>query len=157
MSQPVNLDGRAQKDQQTFRLQYSVGIHINAAPDKIWALLTSAADIPRWTSTVTSIDGTIAPGQKIKLRVPIAPQRTFQLKVSVFEPGKSLVLRDGMAPMFQGVRTYSLAPRPDGTTEFAMTEVLSGLMLPMIRGALPDFTASFEQYAKDLKKEAERT
>lgn len=38
-----------------------------------------------------------------------------------------------------------------------MTEVLSGLMLPLIAGSLPDFAPSFTQYAADLKREAERS
>lgn len=156
MTQSIKPDGRAQKTRQTFRLQYAVAIDIKATPDKLWALLTNAADLPRWNSTVSSIEGTIALGQKIKLRVPIAPTRTFNLKVSQFEPGKCLVFRDGMAPMFQGVRTYTLTARPDGVTEFAMAEVFSGLMLPMIAGSLPDFTPDFDRYAADLKREAER-
>jgi hypothetical protein len=36
-----------------------------------------------------------------------------------------------------------------------MTEVFAGLMLPMIKGSLPDFGPIFEQYAADLKKAAE--
>jgi hypothetical protein len=34
-------------------------------------------------------------------------------------------------------------------------EVFSGVMLPMIKGSLPDFAPSFEAYAEDLKREAE--
>jgi hypothetical protein len=59
--------------------------------------------------------------------------------------------------MLLGERTYSLAPNPDGTaTRFEMKEVFSGLMLPMIAGRLPDFGPIFEQYAADLKAEAEK-
>jgi hypothetical protein len=36
-----------------------------------------------------------------------------------------------------------------------MSEVFSGLMLPMIGSRLPDFGPIFERYAADLKKEAE--
>jgi hypothetical protein len=36
-----------------------------------------------------------------------------------------------------------------------MVEVFRGLMLPMIKGSLPDFGPPFEQYAADLKREAE--
>ena len=57
--------------------------------------------------------------------------------------------------MFVGQRTYSLSPNEDGTTSFTMSEVFSGLMLPMIAGSLPDFVPIFERYAADLKKAAE--
>ena len=60
-----------------------------------------------------------------------------------------------MAPMFKGVRTFSLSPNADGSTEFAMKEEFSGLMLPLIKGSLPDFAPVFETYAEDLKRAAE--
>lgn len=40
--------------------------------------------------------------------------------------------------------------------DFTMSEVYTGLMLPMIAGSLPDFRPTFEQYVSDLKKEAEK-
>jgi hypothetical protein len=62
---------------------------------------------------------------------------------------------DGMAPMFKGVRTFTLVPKGDGSTEFTMKERLSGLMLPMIRRSLPDFAPVFEAYVEDLRRAAE--
>jgi hypothetical protein len=67
-----------------------------------------------------------------------------------------MVWSDGAAPVFKGVRTFTLAPKADGQTTFSMVEVFSGVMLPLIKGSLPDFGPSFEQYAADLKREAER-
>ena len=61
-----------------------------------------------------------------------------------------------MAPMFTGVRTYTLTPKDDDSTDFFMSEVFSGVILPMIAGSLPDFGPTFEQYAADLKLEAEK-
>jgi hypothetical protein len=155
MNATDSVDGRATKERQTFRMQCGVAIKINARPEKIWALLTNAADFPRWNSTVASIEGQIALGQKIQLRVPIAPKRVFKLKVSTFEPTKRMVWQDGAPPMFKGVRTFTLAPCDNGAVEFSMVEVFSGLMLPMIAGSLPDFAPSFERYAADLKRAAE--
>ncbi|HEY4103080.1 MAG TPA: SRPBCC domain-containing protein, partial [Polyangiaceae bacterium] len=109
---------------------------------------------PRWNSTVTSLEGEIALGNKLKLRVPIS-ERTFTPQVTEFEAPRRMVWSDGFAPMFRGVRTYTLTDNADGTTGFSMREVYSGLMLPMIRGSLPDFAAPFEQFASDLKRAAE--
>jgi hypothetical protein len=95
---------KATKTSRTFRLECATTINVRATPERIWALLTNAADFPRWNSTVTRI-----------------------------------------------------APNPDGSTTFSMVEVLSGVMLPMIKGSLPDFGPAFETYAADLKREAERT
>lgn len=145
----------ATKKASTFRMECSIAITIHANPDAIWALLTDAARFPSWNSTVTSLDGTIARGERLALRVPAAPDRVFKPRVVELEPATRMVWKDGFAPMFKGVRTYTLAPRGDGTTEFVMTEVLSGLMLPLAKKALPDFGPTFETYAADLKRAAE--
>lgn len=154
MTEQSQVQGRATKSRTTFRMECGVSINIQARPERIWALLTNAADFPKWNSTVQSIEGTIALGEKIKVRVPLAPNRTFKLKVSEFEPGQRMVWQDGAFPMFQGVRTFTLTPRENGSTDFSMVEVFSGLMLPLIAGSLPDFAPAFEQYAKDLQRAA---
>jgi hypothetical protein len=146
---------KAQKTNGAFRMDCAIRTTIHASPDTIWALLTDAAAFPRWNSTVTSIEGTIAEGQTLKLKVPSAPTRVFTPKVSAVAPSRSMVWSDGMAPMFRGVRTFELTPNPDGSTDFAMKEEYSGLMLPMIKGSLPDFAPIFEKYAEDLKRAAE--
>ena len=146
---------KVEKTRTTFMMKYSVSINIKASPDKIWRLLTKANEFPNWNSTVSSIEGKIALGEQLKIKVPVAPDRLFKVKVSEFIPNKSMVWRDGTAPMFQGIRTYVLTPNSDGTTHFSMRETFRGLMLPMIAGYLPDFAPIFETYAADLQKAAE--
>ena len=155
MSEHIAINGRANKTKSTFRMEDSAGVNIKAKPDRVWALMTNAGDFPRWNSTVKSIDGRIALGQTIKLIASIAPTRTFNLKVIEFVPEKRMVWSDGNA-IFKGVRTYTLTPQTDGSTDFTMSEVYTGLMLPMIAGSLPDFGPTFEKYVTDLKREAER-
>jgi hypothetical protein len=145
---------KAPQSAATFRMECEIRTTIRATPDTIWKLLTDAAGFPRWNSTVSSIEGQIAEGQTLKLRVP-SQTRVFTPKVSQVEPGRGMVWSDGMAPMFKGVRTFTLTPASDGVTEFCMKEEFSGLMLPMIKGSLPDFGPVFETYAADLKRAAE--
>ena len=144
----------ATKTRTTFKQSCTVSIDIDAGPSEVWALLTDAPGFPRWNTTVTSIDGTIALGARLQIKVPISP-RTFKVKVTTFDAPNRLVWADGQAPMFRGVRTYVLEPRGGGT-RFTMTETFAGLMLPMIRKTLPDFGPVFDQYAADLKREAEQ-
>ncbi len=146
---------KAKKTGGIFRMHCTISTIIQARPARIWALLTDAAGFPRWNSTVTSIEGDIAEGQTLKLKVPTAGQRVFKPKVSIVEPERSMIWSDGMAPMFKGVRTFSLVPIGDDSTEFSMKEEFSGLMLPLIKGSLPDFAPVFEAYAEDLKCAAE--
>jgi hypothetical protein len=147
---------RATKTSGAFRMDCEVRTTIQASPDRIWGFLTDASAFPRWNSTVTSLEGEIAEGRTLKLKVPTAPGRIFKPKVSHVEPGRSMIWSDGMAPMFKGVRTFTLTPNTDGSTLFSMREEYSGLMLPMIKGSLPDFVPVFEAYAEDLKRAAEK-
>src|ERR1700748_1885758 len=88
-------NGKASTVKTTFHRQTSVSIEIKADPAIVWALLTKASDYPRWNSTVTSIEGNIAPGEKIKLKSTLDAKRIFKLKVKSFDPEKKLVWSDG--------------------------------------------------------------
>ena len=46
-----------------------------------------------------------------------------------------MVWSEGNA-VFRGVRTYTFRSREDGSTDFTMSEVYAGLMLPMIAGSV---------------------
>ena len=148
---------RARQSRTTFRRECSVAVEIQAPVERVWTVLTDADDMARWNSTLTNVEGPIELGSTVKMRVPEAPDRTFKPKVTRFEPNSEMEWREGNSVMFLGVRTYSLTPSADGrATAFRMTEVFTGLMLPMIGGRLPDFGPIFERYAADLKTEAER-
>jgi len=146
---------RAQKTSSVFRMRCSIETTISAGTDVIWRLLTDIAGQPRWNSTVSRIEGEVLEGRRLALEVPSAPGRVFRPKVARVDAGRSMVWQDGMAPMFRGIRTFTLLPNGDGTTRFAMDEEFSGLMLPLIKGSLPDFAPVFERYAADLKRAAE--
>lgn len=143
----------ADKTQSAFSLRYAVKITIAAPPSRVWARLTDAAGFPSWNSTVTSIEGPIALGTKLAIRVPVS-DRTFTPKVAIFEPEQRMVWKDGFFPMFEGARTFTLTANGSGT-DFEMVELFRGAMLPMIKGSLPDFAPIFDRYAADLKKACE--
>lgn len=143
-------DGKATTVKTTFHRETTVSIEILADPSIVWALLTTSSDYPRWNSTVTSIEGNIAPGEKIKLKSTLDAKRTFTLKVKEFEVEKKLVWGDG-----QGNRVYTINQNTNGTITFSMTEKIGGLMFPLYAKMIPPFDQSFEQFAKDLKKESE--
>ena len=143
-------NGKATTIKTTFHRETSVSIEIKADPAIVWALLTKASDYPRWNSTVSSIEGNIALGEKIKLKSILDAKRTFKLKVKEFEAEKRLVWGDG-----QGNRIYTITQNDNGTISFFMNEKIGGLMFPMYAKMIPPFDQSFEQFASDLKKESE--
>jgi len=138
-----------------FAMSCRVEVNIRAKAERIWGLLTDAKGFPSWNSTVTSIEGHIREGERLRLHVP-GTDRTFTPTVSGVVPNERMTWTGGFAPMFKGVRTFELKPRSDGSTDFAMEERFSGLVLPLTKGSMPDFGPVFEAYASDLKRAAER-
>lgn len=155
MQTTINTDGKAVNTKSTFSMACAVSLNISASKETIWSLLTNASKVADWNSTIISLSGNISLNETIHLKSTAAPERTFNLKVTTLDAPREMVWEDGMAPMFKGVRTYRLTAKDDGTTDFAMREDFSGVMLPLIKSSLPDFRPSFEQFASDLKQAAE--
>jgi hypothetical protein len=142
------------QSRRAFSLTCTVEVNIQAKAGIVWTLLTDAKGFPRWNSTVTGIDGQIREGERIRLHVP-GTERSFTPTVSGVVAPERMTWTGGLAPLFKGVRTFALTPRSDESTDFTMNERFSGLMLPLVKGSLPDFGPVFERYASDLKREAE--
>ena len=142
-------NGKAVTSKSTFSRETSISVHIEADAAIIWALLTNAADFPRWNSTVISISGKIQNGETIELKSTLDEKRTFKLKIKEFVPNQRLVWGDPM-----GSRVYSLEKAGKGT-QFKMSEKIGGPLFPLFAGMIPSFDESFDKFAADLKKEAE--
>lgn len=141
--------GTATTEKTTFSRTTSISIDIAANPATVWQLLTDSEEMPRWNSTIVSLEGEIQVGNKIKLVSTLDPDRTFKLKVKSMIPNQELIWGDAM-----GERTYTLEATSDGT-RFSMREKIGGLMFPLFASKIPSFDASFEQFAADLKNKAE--
>ena len=141
---------RAMTVKKTFSRQTTVAIDIRADPSIVWALLTNADDFPRWNSTVLTLDGKIALGEKIRLKSTLDPKRTFKLKVKEMVPDQRMVWGDG-----KGERVYVLSSNGAKELRFEMREKIGGIMFPMYAKYIPPFDQMFEQFAIDLKYEAE--
>lgn len=135
-----------------FSRETSVSVDIAATADRVWALLTDVAGIPRWNSTVVSLTGEIKPGGRIALVSTLDPKRTFKLAVKGFEPGRRLVWGDAM-----GTRTHEITSRPGGGVTVTMHEKIGGPIFPLFARMIPPFDAAFDQFAADLKRAAEST
>jgi uncharacterized protein YndB with AHSA1/START domain len=143
------MNQKATTTKKTFSRETSVSASIAADPAIVWALLTHAADYPRWNSTVTSIRGEIQAGATIELKSTLDEKRTFKLRIKEFVSEKRLVWGDAM-----GNRVYSLEKSESGAN-FSMTERIGGLLFPLFAGMIPSFDESFDKFSADLKREAE--
>ena len=146
----IQSNGKATTIKKTFSRETAVSIDIHASKGIIWNLLTNASDYPRWNSTIVSIEGKIENDGKIKLKSTLDEKREFKLKVKEFERENRLVWGDAM-----GKRVYTLTSIGNEQTNFSMEEKIGGPMFPLFSKMIPPFDQSFEQFAIDLKKEAE--
>ncbi|MEM6699571.1 MAG: SRPBCC domain-containing protein [Bacteroidota bacterium] len=145
----MSQNGKAKTTKKTFSRTTTISQTIQADASTIWTLLTDASKFAKWNSTVISIEGNIAEGEKIKLKSTLDPDRTFKLKVKEFVPNQKLVWGDAM-----GERTYTLQENGNSTL-FTMTEKIGGPMFPLFANKIPSFDESFEQFTADLKKRVE--
>jgi hypothetical protein len=137
---------------------FSVTNSIRSTPERIWELLTDAAQYPGWNNTISKIDGRIAAGERITVHAKENSGRAFPLNVAEFTPAKRMVWSGGMPlGLFKGKRTFTISPEPNGQVEFSMREKFTGLLSPLIARAIPDLRPSFDQFAHDLKQAAEKS
>ena len=136
---------------------YEATATIQASPEAIWTVLTDAPGYQTWDSGVERVEGTIAPGERIKVVSKANPGRAFPVKVTELTPGRRMTWSGGMPlGLFKGVRTFTLAPDGGGATRFTMREEYTGPLLPLIWRSMPDLGPSFRQFADGLKQRAER-
>jgi hypothetical protein len=135
---------------------YEASSTIAAPPEAIWSILTDASTYAQWDSGVRSLEGRIAPGEKLKVTSEVNPKRAYPVKVTRFEPGRAMAWTGGMPlGLMKGVRTFSLTPE-NGATRFTMREEFTGPMVPLVWRSMPDMQPSFEKFAAGLKARAER-
>jgi hypothetical protein len=131
--------------------------NIQAPKETIWNFLTTASAFPTWDPGVIRIEGTIAPGEKVVAYNKVAPSRAFPATVTEFVPNQKMAWTGGMPfGLFKGVRTFTLTPKADGSTDFTLREEFTGVLLPLIGGTIPDMNEAFQQAAVGLKARAEQ-
>lgn len=135
---------------------FHVSRHIPVPAERVWAVLTDAAQLASGPLGVTRIDGDIGQGQRLKLWTEATGTRAFALKVTTLSAPREMVWEGGMPlGLFRGVRRFKLTPQ-DGGVLFEMTEQFSGALSGLIAKSIPDLTPSFERFAKGLSELAQQ-
>ena len=140
--------------------QISTEIIINAAPQKIWAILTDFDNYSRWNPFIKSITGPVAVGNTITARIepPEAQAMTFRPKVLVFEANKEFrwLGKLFISGLFDGEHIFQLTDNGNGTTTFRQSELFYGILVPLFTKMLDTNTLNgFKQMNQKLKEVAE--
>lgn len=143
-------------------------ITIQAAPERIWEILSNFDNYPNWNPFIKSITGNpeesgqvVKVGEKIIVRLepPEGKGMTFKPKVLAFNKNKEFrwighLLFPGL---FDGEHRFELVDNGNGTTTFIHAERFSGILVRMLSKMLDGSTLNgFNAMNRKLKEEAEK-
>jgi hypothetical protein len=140
--------------------QLHTQIDIEAAPERVWAVLTDFAAFPDWNPFMVRAEGNVRQGERLTIRMQPDSGRamTFRPTVLEAEPNRRLrwlgrVLVPGV---FDGEHSFSIEPLGSGKVRLVQEEEFRGVLVPLMarsldRGTLP----AFEKMNHALKRRAE--
>lgn len=142
-------------------LEIKTEITINATPEKVWKILTNFDEYPNWNPFIKSIEGQVAIGEKITVRIepPEAKGMTFKPKILTFGENRELSwLGHLLFPgLFDGNHKFELIDNGNGTTTFIQSEKFKGVLVPFFKKQLKNNTKNgFIEMNEKLKEIAEK-
>jgi hypothetical protein len=131
-----------------------------APPDKVWEVLTGFDKFPEWNPFVVSVEGDLAVGSRLTVRLEPPGGRGVTLRpvVTTSAPGKAFGWRGKLAMrgVFDAEHRFELAARPGGGTHFVQSEHFSGVLVPLVRRSLRTHTrAGFEAMNRAIQTRVE--
>ena len=111
---------------------YLASAAIDASPEHVWGILTSAAGYQDWNPEIIAITGTMSSGARIVARVKLGSGalRSVPMRVTAFEAPSRMEWTGGLPfGLFVGRRTFTITPNGTGSMfrmHVSMTGPLSG-------------------------------
>ena len=140
-------------------LDISHQIDIEAPPDTVWQHLTDTASFPEWNPFVRSLEGELAEGGRLTVRLLAHTGRemTFRPTVLCARAGSELRWRGQflLPGILDGEHRFLLEELPGGDTRFTQSERFSGLLVGLSRGTLTKTRHGFERMNGALKQRVE--
>ncbi len=131
-------------------------LDIDAAPERVWAILMDFDAYPAWNPFITSIEGEQRVGGKLRaaLTPPGGKTMTFKPTVQVFEEGRELTwLGRVLVPgIFDGRHTLRVDERNGGST-FTQREQFTGIISGLLMRSIGEKTEKGFQAMNDALKE----
>lgn len=136
-------------------------IVIQAAPSRVWEILSAFEKYSSWNPFIKSIQGKVKVGEKIVVRLepPGAKGMTFKPTVLAFEQNKEFKWIGHLffTGLFDGEHRFELIDNGDGTTTFIQAERFKGILVRLFSKMLDGSTLNgFRAMNQKLKEEAEK-
>src|SRR5829696_7101171 len=111
-------------------------IDVNGSAERVWDVLTSFEAYRDWNPFIRRIDGVLAPGARLSVRIhpPGGKAMTFRPTVLRVEPDRLLSWRGRtLVPgLFDGEHVFELQPAGAGRVRFVHRETFRGLLVPLL-------------------------
>jgi len=150
------LAGRGQW--RSIRLIHT-NVEIGAPAARVWDVLTDFVRFPEWNPFITRIEGKGEPGARLRIEIkpPGRSAMTFSPAVLAVRPAKELRWRGRLLlpGIFDGEHAFELEER-GSTCVFRQSERFTGLLVPLLGGALEATERGFQAMNVALKRRAER-
>jgi hypothetical protein len=131
-------------------------VELDAAPERVWSVLTDTAAYGAWNPFITQLDGTLQVGNKIHVRIALPGRRpmTFHPVLTDVDAGRKLAWlgRLFIPGLFDGAHSFTLEPLGDGRTRLVQSEEFSGVLVRFSGGVLDSTVAGFNAMHEALRK-----
>lgn len=145
---------------QAFGPSIETEIEISAPPEAVWQVLADGAAYPDWNPFVRQLDGDLAEGARLDVRIapPSGDPMSFAPMVLVADENVELRWRGklGVRGIFDGEHAFRLEETAQGTTILHHGESFRGLLgYPLFALVGTDTKAGFEAMNRALKSRVE--
>ena len=135
-------------------------VDVAASPEMVWRVLTYFPDYPKWNPVLVSIQGSLAPGQRLKIQARFPQGREYKFSPVVVKVIPATELRWRRWRLIEGVFDRELAflivPNGIKGVRFIQREHFSGLLAPLMMHFISEKTLkAFNLMNLALKRTAE--
>jgi hypothetical protein len=134
-------------------------IEIQAAPERVWQVLTDGAAYPEWNPFIRRLEGTLEPEARLEARIEPPDRRamTFRPRVLAVEPNLELRWLGSFLfrGLFDGEHAFLIEPLGAARVRFVQRERFTGILVPFFGKGLAATQLGFERMNLALKARAE--
>ncbi|WP_372524081.1 SRPBCC family protein [Sulfuricaulis sp.] len=110
-------------------------VDVAASPEMVWRVLTYFPDYPKWNPVLVSIQGSLSPGQRLKIQARL-PGREYKFSPRVVKVIPATELRWRRWRFIEGVfdreQAFFIVPNGIKGVRFIQREHFSGLLVSLV-------------------------